>query len=62
LYLYFRTDKPEKEKGSKSKDGPSSKRPSKPRRDRNIQRSDDEEEEGGGGKDAAPRQDVNFYF
>ncbi len=57
----FRTDKPDKEKGSKNKDKASSSRPSKPRRDRAVQRSDEEDEDGGG-KDTAPRQDVNIVF
>jgi hypothetical protein len=59
--LFFRTDKPDKEKGSKSKDAASSKRAPKPRRpDRPVQQSDDEDEEGT--KDGAPRQDVNFHM
>jgi hypothetical protein len=55
----FRTDKPDKEKDSKTKEAASSKRPPKrPRPDKQVQRSDDEDEEGG--KDAGPRQDVSF--
>jgi hypothetical protein len=55
----FRTDKPDKEKDSKTKEAASSKRPpTRPRPDKQVQRSDDEDEEGG--KDAGPRQDVSF--
>lgn len=54
LYKKFlKTDKSGKD--SKSKDTGASKRPSKPRRDRNVQRSEDEDDEG---KETVSRQDV----
>lgn len=54
-----RTDKPEKEKTSKGKDKTGSSRPSKPRRDVKVARSDDDDEDGP--RDAASRQDVTIH-